>query len=135
MADERAQQFLETIQIYHPTVDLSRIRYSAHGQFIHNLQLVLENDGPWRVFDPDRLRTTSKTIERISEGRGFLLSRAGIVVDHFHLTIGCAVDDAPEEVAMAFLNELAFEFGMREVFRFGFYAGTFGNYDLNAVRS
>lgn len=54
--------------------------------------------------------------------------------NHLHLAIGCNVDDAPRDVALTFMNNLAYSQGMRPVYRFGFYVGTFGNFDLGTLR-
>jgi REP element-mobilizing transposase RayT len=135
MADPRVQELFESVQIDHPEVDLSRIRYSAHGQFIHNLHVVLEYAAGWQAVDAEVLRATSDMIESVCADRGFLLSRAGIVVDHLHMTLGCGIDDAPMSVALAFLNSLASVDEMRPFYKFGFFAGTFGNYDLGAIRN
>ncbi len=37
MADPRVQNRLDGLQFHDPSVDLERVRYSSHGQFIHNL--------------------------------------------------------------------------------------------------
>jgi hypothetical protein len=80
------------------------------------------------------LRTVHQTLPRISGKKGHLLSRAGITADHIHLTIGCDVKEAPADVALSYMNNLAYAAGMKSVFQFGFYVGTFGRYDLRAVR-
>ena len=55
--------------------------------------------------------------------------------DHIHLTLGCPIEVAPAEVVLAFLNNLAFVHGMKPVFQFGAYVGTFGEYHQGAVVS
>lgn len=62
------------------------------------------------------------------------LSRAGILADHLHLTLGCRLDESPEDVALGYLNNLAYAHGMRPLFRYSYYVGTFGEYDMAAVR-
>ena len=46
-----------------------------------------------------------------------------------------ALDHAPETVALGFLNNLAFGLGQRPFWQHGYYAGTFGEYSMAAVRS
>jgi hypothetical protein len=60
---------------------------------------------------------------------------AGILPDHVHLALGCPIDVAPIDVALGFLNNLAFVHEMRPVFQFGAFIGTFGEYDSGAVKS
>ncbi len=59
--------------------------------------------------------------------------RAGIVLDHVHLTLGGVPNQSPGEIAVGFTNNLAYRDGMKRVFDFGYYVGTFGEYDLGAV--
>jgi hypothetical protein len=70
-----------------------------------------------------------------SRTKGYLLSRAGILPDHVHLTLGCPLDVAPSDVALAFLNNLAYVHGIKPMFQYGAFVGTFGEYDSGAVMS
>ena len=51
-----------------------------------------------------------------------------------HILLGCAVTESPESVALSLLNNLAFVQGMKPVYRFSYYVGTFGKYDRNSIR-
>lgn len=135
MADPRVQERFEWVQIVSEDVDLSQIRYTAHGQFIYNLHVVLEHAEGWCAVEPAFLQRTHDRIRKICRNRGFLLSRAVIVTNHLHMSMGCGIEDAPEDVAMCFLNNLAYAHGMRAVYRFGYYVGTVGNFDLGALRA
>jgi hypothetical protein len=64
---------------------------------------------------------------------GYRLSTLGILADHCHMTMGCPMNSSPQEVALGFLNNGAFRFGMKPVFQFGYSVGTFGEYDRGAV--
>jgi hypothetical protein len=44
------------------------------------------------------------------------------------------VEETPEAIALALMNNLAYALGQRPVWRCGYYVGTFGEYDMNAVR-
>ena len=57
---------------------------------------------------------------------------AGILADHVHLVLGCAIQVAPDEVVLGFLNNLAFVQGMRPIYQFGGFVGTVGEYTTNA---
>ena len=71
-------------------------------------------------------------IVRVCEGKGYRLSRAGILADHVHLVLGCPIEVAPDEVVLGFLNNLAFVQGMRPIYQFGGFVGTVGEYTTNA---
>ena len=61
------------------------------------------------------------------------LSRAALLADHLHLTVGCGPDESPEQVALGYLNNVAYAHGMQAVFRHGYYVGTFGEYVMGAI--
>lgn len=44
------------------------------------------------------------------------------------------IAQSPEEIALAFLNNLAYVLGQRRWWEAGYYAGTFGEYGMAAVR-
>ena len=50
------------------------------------------------------------------------------------MTMGCSLNESPEAVALAYLNNLAYAQGMKPVFCYSYYVGTFGEYDMDAVR-
>jgi hypothetical protein len=56
------------------------------------------------------------------------------VGNHLHVLVGCDVVDAPRDVALSMMNNLAFAHGMTPVYRQSFYVGTFGPYDHGAIR-
>ena len=53
---------------------------------------------------------------------------------HVHVLLGCNLAESPQEVALGYLNNLAYAQEMRRVYQYGFYVGTVGEYDLGAVR-
>ena len=73
------------------------------------------------------------SIPVIAKKWSWRISRAGILPDHIHIALGCSHEVAPDEVAISFLNNLAYVYGMKPVFQFGAYIGTFGEYDQRVV--
>ena len=134
MADPAVQEMLRRFQIAQQDVDLSAVRRSSYGEFLHNLHIVLVNDGRYAEVRRDVLEGVRRMILGVAAKKGHLLSRAGIFADHVHLSLGCGVAESPGNVALAYMNNLAYAQGMRPVFQFGYYAGTFGEYDFGALR-
>lgn len=133
MADPRVQERLAKYQKTYPAVDLSKPCFSSHGEFWHNLHLALVNDERSMEIRDEVLGALSDMIERLAARNGYRLSRVGLLADHIHLTMGCPIDYAPQDVALAYLNNCAFACGMKRVFQFGYYVGTIGEYDRGAV--
>ena len=134
MADPRVQAQLEDLRVSDESVDLGRIRRSGHGEFRFNLHVVFARRDREIDLEPTRLRSMQDMIVRCAEKKGHLLSRASIVADHLHMTLGCGVSESPEEIALAYMNNLAFSQGMKSIFEFSYYVGTIGEYDRGAVR-
>lgn len=133
MADPRVQEMLWAVQIDNREVDLSAPRCNAHGRYWYNLHICFVNDGRCRELHPQVLGRLREMILSAAAKKAHLLSRAGIVPDHVHLTLGCKVTESPAEVALSYMNNLAYACGSKRVFAFGFYVGTFGEYDLGVT--
>ena len=65
---------------------------------------------------------------------GWAMARIGLASNHVHLLLGCALEDDPLSVAVGLMNNVAYAHGMTPVLQYSFYAGTFGNYDRDAIR-
>ena len=133
MADPRVQAVFEPYQVCDPQVDLSQPRQGDHGLYWYNLHAVLVHAERFRDFSEERIAARKETILAIGKKHGYLLSRVGILSDHLHLALGGRPDHSPGEIAIRFLNNLAYHEGMKWVFDFGYYVGTFGEYDLGAI--
>ena len=134
MAAEHIQQRFHQYQIEQPNVDLAQPQYSAHGVYWYTLHLVLVHQQRWNIVDEVVLKRVHDMILSVCRARRFRLSRGGILADHLHLTMGCPFEQSPVEVALCFLNNLAFAHGMKTVFQYGAYIGTFGEYDVRSVK-
>ena len=133
-ADARVTERLMDFQIFNPDVDLSQSSSTSHATYWFNLHLVIVNDGRFREIRSDRLKSLHDMILKVASCKGHLLSRAAILRDHLHLTMRCAIDESPQQVALAYLNNLAYSQGMTAIFRCGYFVGTFGEYDLGAIQ-
>ena len=134
MADEKVQQALAAFQAPATAVDLGQVRRSSHGEFIYNLHVVFVHDGRWHEVRPEVLASIRSMVLRASAKKGHVLSALGLLSDHVHLTLGCSLTESPLGVAVGYLNNLAYAQGMKRVYQYGFYVGTFGEYDLGAIR-
>jgi REP element-mobilizing transposase RayT len=134
MADQRVQLRLAKQQIHCPEADLSLPMRSSHGEYHYNLHVVLVHEERWTEVRDDALTAIREMVLKASRVKGHRLSRAGILADHIHLLLGCNLAESPQEVALGYLNNLAYAQQMRRVYQCGFYVGTVGEYDLGAIR-
>jgi len=54
--------------------------------------------------------------------------------DHLHMALRGNIEHDPQTIALSFMNNLAYALGQKPVWEFGYYVGSFGEYDMNAVR-
>ena len=133
MADPAVQERLTRYQESFPDVDLGSRVESAHGEYWYNLHLVFVNEGRWMEIRESTLDVLRTTIFSVSRKYGYRLSTIALLADHSHLTMGCPIEHSPEQVALAILNNCAYKVGKKPIFNFGYYVGTFGEYDRGAV--
>src|SRR5262249_5509401 len=117
-----------------PEVRLDEPAFTAHGRYLYNLHLVLVHDGRWQEIREEQLVKNREMVLSVARKHEHRLSRVGLLGDHVHLTMRCGADTSPEQVALKYLNNLAFAHDMQRVFQFGYYVGTIGPYDMEAVR-
>jgi REP element-mobilizing transposase RayT len=135
MADPRVQAMLCEVQIDDPAVDLSLPRQNAHTRYWYNLHVCFIADGRCMEIRREPLLRMREMIVKSAAKHGHLLSEGGILPDHVHLAVGCNVQESPGQVALSYMNNLAYACGMKRAFAFGFYVGTFGEYDLGVAWS
>jgi REP element-mobilizing transposase RayT len=70
----------------------------------------------------------------ISRKKAYLISCLSLMPDHLHLALRGGVDQSPVEIASSFQNNLAYLLGQKPIWKETFYVGTFGQYNLNAIR-
>lgn len=134
MADPRIEHRLARYQLEFPEVDLARPVFSEHGRYVVNLHVVLVHAERWRDVKEESLDATRDMVLKAARQKGHRLSRLAILADHVHLALGVTYERAPEEIVLSYLNNLAYTHGMQPVYQFGYYVGTFGEYDMAAVR-
>jgi REP element-mobilizing transposase RayT len=134
LADERFREMLTAFTVSDPQADLSRPAESNSGRYWYNLHLVFVARERYRIGGAATLATVRDTALRICAKKGYAASTLAVLPDHLHLALRGAVAQSPEEIALAFLNNLAHVLGRRPWWEAGYYAGTFGEYGMGAVR-
>jgi hypothetical protein len=134
MADSNVQSRLEQLRISRPHVDLSRPQWTSHGLFWHNLHMVLVHRERLPDVREHTLSCVRDMVLRACDSKGFLLSEGTILSDHVHLAQGCPFDSSPADIAIGFLINLSYVYGMKDVYQYGAFIGTFGEYSNCAMK-
>jgi REP element-mobilizing transposase RayT len=134
LADERFRELLTSLTVVNPQVDLSQPTESNSGRYWYNLHLVLVVSERYRLCEAATLAKIRDTALRICVKKGYAASTFAVLPDHLHLALRGTVAQSPEEIALSFLNNLAHSLG-QPWWEVGYYAGTFGEYGMAAVRA
>ncbi len=126
----RLQQFTVAI----PAVDLSRPTETASGRYWYNLHLVLVTDNRYQRADEQWLGTIRDWSLKIAQKKGYAISCLSVMPDHLHVALRGNIEHSPQEIALTFQNNLAYALGQVRVWQFTYYMGTFGEYNMQAVR-
>jgi REP element-mobilizing transposase RayT len=133
MVDDRVTERLEALQFHDAAIEPAAEQIGNYGKYVYGLHVVVENAGHWNEIREDVLHGVREMIVRACSVKGWRLARIGLLSNHIHVLLGCHVTESPESIALSLLNNLAYAQGMKPVFRFGYYVGTFGPYNRGAI--
>ena len=134
LADPRFKEMLDSLAVSDTSVDLSQPIETGSGRYWYCLHLVLVAQARYRFgrrCDLERLRDGAMAI---AKKKGYAISSFSVMPDHMHASLRGDIQQSPEEIGLAFLNNLAYMMGQNAIWEFGYYAGTFGEYRMDAVR-
>jgi len=134
LADEGFRGMLTAFTVVNPRVDLSQPTETNSGRYWYTLHLVLVVSERYRIGAAATLGKIRDTALRICAQKGYAASTLAVLPDHLHLAVRGNVAQSPEEIALAFLNNLAHVLDQRPWWLAGYYAGTLGEYGMAAVR-
>jgi REP element-mobilizing transposase RayT len=133
MTDPRVQAKLERYQLQFPEVDLAERQLSSHGIYVYTLHLVLVHEGRWNEIRDEQLDRTRDMTLRAARQKDHRVSRLSLLSDHVHLVAGIPFQLSPQDVALSYMNNLAFAHDMQAIFCPSYYVGTVGEYDTGAI--
>jgi REP element-mobilizing transposase RayT len=134
LVSERSQQNLADVSWSDPLVKIEEPIYSSHAQYILGLHVVLVHIERWSTVDSKFLEAAQRGILKTAAKYDCRVSRIGILADHIHATIRFHYERSPGELAIAFMNNIAYLHGMRRLWPDSYYVGTIGPYNMDALR-
>jgi REP element-mobilizing transposase RayT len=133
--DPRFSYMLEPFTVAIPQARLDEPMETGSGRYWYNLHLVIVTDSRLRFTDDESLARLSRLCDAIAKKKGHRVSARSVMPDHIHIALGGNIDQSPEEIALAYMNNTAYGFGQKSIWRPSYYIGSFGEYDMGAVRS
>jgi REP element-mobilizing transposase RayT len=134
VADERFREMLNAFTVVNPDVVLSVPAETNSGRYWYNLHLVLVVSERYRMGERTTYEVLRDTARKICSRKGYEASTLAVLPDHLHVAVRGVIDQSPEAISLSFLNNLAYSLGQRPWWQHGYYAGTFGEYSMAAVR-
>lgn len=132
--DSRFSALLEQFTVINPRVDLRQPAETNSGRYWYNLHLVLVTNGRHRIVDEQGLTTIRDGSFKIAEKKEYAIGAISVMPDHVHFALRGNLEHSPERIALSFQNNLAHMLNRGAVWRKGYYVGTFGVYDMRAIR-
>jgi REP element-mobilizing transposase RayT len=132
--DADFEKRMDEFSIVDSRVDLAQPTASDRGRYWYNLHLVLVMADRLPLLDFEMLARLRDTSFAIARKKGYGISRLALMPDHLHIAMRGNIQESPEAIAGAFQNNLAYAAGQRRIWRDTFYVGTFGEYNMEAVR-
>ena len=132
--DPAFKKMLEKFTIMNKSVDLSEPTPTRSGRYWYDLHIVLVVTGRYKITDENELGTIRDWSMKIAEQRNYSISRLSVLSDHLHLALRADIEHSPQDVVLTFQNNLAYALGQRRIWSDNYYVGTFGIYNMNAIR-
>ncbi len=132
--DPRFAEMLSRFTTTASDVDLSQPAETARGRYWFNLHIVLVTEERYRFTDSKTLQQIFDGVFRIARNKTHLISSLSVMPDHVHLALRPKIDEAPAQVARSYQNNLAYFLNRGRIWEDSFYAGTFGEYTMQAIR-
>jgi REP element-mobilizing transposase RayT len=132
--DPRFVKHMQEFIVQRDEIDLALPTETASGRYWYNIHLVLVIGGRMRMRDDQMMRTIRDSAIAIARRKGYGLKALSLMPDHLHVAFRGNIEQSPEEIALAFLNNLAYLVGRKRIWQDGYYVGTFSEYDMKIVR-
>ncbi len=133
--DSRFKEWLEQFNLEFKNTDLKEPEHASHGLYWYNLHFVIV------VFDRRFPMTLAESFARVRDNcirigkeNACSLAEISIMPDHIHMGLRGNKEQAPEDIALNFLNGLSMAFGNNRCWSEECYLGTYSEYSLEKIR-
>ncbi len=132
--DPRYVARLSAYTIEDDDISLAEPEETGSGRYWYGLHLVVVVAGRQPIRQYARMEKLRDACGAIARKKGCGLKAVSVMPDHIHLALKGNIALSPEEIALGFLNNLAFVMGYNRVWKDEYYVGTFSQYGLQSIR-
>ncbi|MCK5528094.1 MAG: transposase [Kiritimatiellae bacterium] len=129
-ADSDFAKRMENFTVINEGVNLAEPVVTTRGRYWYNVHLVLVTSGRFRFAQNEQLAMLRDGCVRVAEKKGYRLKSVAVMLDHIHIALGGIPEHSAEDIALAFMNNLAWLLGNNRVWQDGYYIGSFSEYAL-----
>lgn len=133
MACERTTQIFRELRYENCGIDLSESTRSTHGEYWHNLHIVLVNENRWCDVNRERLIRLRNGLVNSCQNKHWQLKHFSVLADHMHLSMGCPIDISPAVAVLSLMNNVAWYHDMKPILMNSAFVCTFGEYDHRSI--
>ena len=132
--DPAFRDLLREFTVTKESVNLPSPTATARGRYWYNLHVVLVVSERFRIVERERLALVRDCSFRIARNKAYGISALSVMPDHLHIALRGEPAHSPQEIVLSFQNSLAYALGQNAIWDHNYYVGTFGEYDMGAVR-
>ncbi|MDP6631082.1 MAG: transposase [Kiritimatiellia bacterium] len=132
--DPRYVAKMDAFTIEDESVALSEPAETERGRYWYGLHLVVVMAGRRRLVDYELMGKIRDTCLAIGRKKECGIRAVSVMQDHTHVALKGNIALSPEEIALSFLNNLAFGMGRNRVWKDEYYVGTFSEYGMESIR-
>ncbi len=132
--DPRFAVMLKRFTVIDESVTLGQPSESNSGRYWYNLHVVLVVADRARFRNEADFEKLDRALAGTAPKHGYQLAVRAWMPDHVHMALRGNINESPEEIALAIMNNTAYAMGQNAIWQRGFCAGTFSEYDVRALR-
>jgi REP element-mobilizing transposase RayT len=135
LVDPAYREQLRRCMWHDRAVDLSKPSNSSSALYWYNLHVVLISCERYRMGAKETAQTVRDTCRAVAAKHEYGISTLSVMPDHLHIAMRGNLAHSPEQIALRLQNNTAWKLGQVKFWEHNYYAGTFGEYTMHAVRS
>ena len=132
--DPRHVKRMHEFTVVRDRIDLSEPTTSLSGRYWYNLHVVMVVSGRRHIVAYSLLGRIRDGALRIADKKNYPLKSVSVMHDHVHMALRGDIAQSPEEMALCFMNNLAYMMGYNREWEARYYVGTFSEYGMDVIR-
>ncbi|TWT64675.1 transposase [Allorhodopirellula solitaria] len=132
--DPRFAAMLKRFTTLDSSVALDQPSESISGRYWYDVHIVLVTSNRVRYRRQRDFEALDRSLVATAKKHHHRLAARAWMPDHLHVAMRGNIEESPAEIALAIMNNTAYTMGQNAIWQHGFYAGTFSEYDVRALR-